>query len=133
VGPGVLFEEKPEVEYLMRLSVSANFKHDLKLHYLFNLGTAYFTTSKVLNCRVKVVQQNDDFCEIKDDFYKLPIDGSTIVFLCIIQGETQKIMKLSKNLRKFNTAQNIKETVSRDFRPSVFFVKLYLWVLWFMG
>jgi hypothetical protein len=27
----------------------------------------------------------------------------------------------------------VKGTVSRDFRPSVFFVKLYPWVPWFMG
>jgi hypothetical protein len=27
----------------------------------------------------------------------------------------------------------LKETVSRDFRPSVIFVKLYPWVPWFMG
>jgi hypothetical protein len=37
------------------------------------------------------------------------------------------------NISRMGRHNRIKETVSRDFRPSVFFIKLYPWVPWFMG
>jgi hypothetical protein len=36
-------------------------------------------------------------------------------------------------LLMFCCTLNFKGTVSRDFRPSIFFIKLYPWVPWFMG
>jgi hypothetical protein len=51
--------------------------------------------------------------------------------LQILQIKTNVLLQQQK--QQIHVLHVIKETVSRDFRPSVFFIKLYPWVSWFMG